>query len=143
MQNRSIQLDKALEAKEREFAKVSRYLRGLYQDKCDGLISKQEYLDMRAEYKSQEDQISAAICSLNEQSEIAAGGTKEDHPALNAFIKFGNFESLSRELLASLVECIYVKEGGGIAIQFKFSDHFERISEFIELNGMGGERVTA
>lgn len=135
VQKRSIQLEKVIEAKEKELEKVNRYKRNLYQDMCDEIISRSEYKTMRAEYEAEAEQIQAVIDNLQEECRIAAQGVKDDNPVLNEFIKYSGFGSLTRDILTALVDCIYIKEGGGVVIKFKFSDHFKRILEFIENNG--------
>ena len=37
------------------------------------------------------------------------------------------FNSLSREVIEDLIDCIYVHEGGDITIRFKYQDEYERV----------------
>lgn len=94
---------------------------------CDELITRIEYNEMRADYKAQAERIQAAINTLSEERRLSLQEPKENSPQLAAFIKYENFECLSREILTELVDCIYIKEDGGISIQFKFADHFKHI----------------
>ena len=63
-----------------------------------------------------------------------ANGVDSEHPALVAFKKHQNIETLNREILIDLVNYIKVYENGNISVKFKFADEFRRIAEYIEIN---------
>ena len=68
-----------------------------------------------------------------ERAELA-NGVDNEHPALVAFMKYQNIETLNREILIELVDHIKVYENGNISVKFKFSDELCRIAEYIEIN---------
>ena len=68
-----------------------------------------------------------------ERAELA-NGVDSEHPALVAFKKHQNIETLNREILIDLVNYIKVYENGNISVKFKFADEFRRIAEYIEIN---------
>ena len=45
-----------------------------------------------------------------------------------------NITKLTREIVIELIDCIYVHEGGDITIKFKFTDEYERMLEYIQMN---------
>ena len=68
-----------------------------------------------------------------ERAELA-NGVDNEHPALVAFMKYQNIETLNREILIELVDHIKVYENGNISVKFKFSDELRRIAKYIEIN---------
>ena len=51
---------------------------------------------------------------------------------MNKFVKNCNIKELTRELLSSLVEKIYVGVDKNIHIQFKYQDEYSRIINYIK-----------
>ncbi len=132
--SQSIRLDDLIAAKERELAKVTRYKQSLYQDWKDGEITQQEYRAMKADYDRQAESLSDVLHRLTAERAEMANGVNNEHPALVAFMKYQNIETLSREILVELVDHIKIYENGNISVRFKFSDELRRIAEYIEIN---------
>lgn len=132
--SQSFRLDDLIAAKERELAKVTRYKQSLYQDWKDGEITQQEYRTMKADYEQQAERLSDILERLTAERAELANGVDKEHPALVAFMKFENIDSLSREILIELIDHIKVYENGNISVRFKFADELRKIAEYIEIN---------
>ena len=132
--SQSFRLDDLIAAKERELAKVTRYKQSLYQDWKDGEITQQEYRTMKADYEQQTERLSDILERLTAERAELANGVDKEHPALVAFMKFENIDSLSREILIELIDHIKVYENGNISVRFKFADELRKIAEYIEIN---------
>ena len=132
--SQSFRLDDLIAAKERELAKVTRYKQSLYQDWKDGEITQQEYRTMKADYEQQAGRLTDILERLTAERAELANGVDKEHPALVAFMKFENIDSLSREILIELIDHIKVYENGNISVRFKFADELRRIAEYIEIN---------
>ncbi len=132
--SQSFRLDDLIAAKERELAKVTRYKQSLYQDWKDGEITQQEYRTMKADYEQQAERLSDILERLTAERAELANGVDKEHPALVAFMRFENIDSLSREILIELIDHIKVYENGNISVRFKFADEFRKIAEYIEIN---------
>lgn len=132
--SQSFRLDDLIAAKERELAKVTRYKQSLYQDWKDGEITQQDYRDMKADYERQAASLSDILARLTAERAELANGVNNEHPALIAFMKYQNIETLNREILIELVDHIKVYENGNISVKFKFADELRRIAEYIEIN---------
>ena len=74
------------------------------------------------------------VTRLNAERAELANGVDNEHPALVAFMKYQNIESLNREILVELVDYIKVYENGNISVKFKFADELRKIAEYIEIN---------
>ena len=132
--SQSIRLEELIAAKERELAKISRYKQSLYQDWKDGEITQQDYRNMKADYERQAAALSDVLERLTTERAELANGVDNEHPALVAFMKYQNIETLNREILIELVDHIKVYENGNIKIKFKFADELRKIAEYIEIN---------
>ena len=132
--SQSIRLDDLIAAKERELAKITRYKQSIYQDWKDGEITQQDYRDMKADYERQTITLSDVLARLTAERAEMANGVGNEHPALVAFMKYQNIETLSREILVELVDHIKIYENGNISVKFKFADELRKIAEYIEIN---------
>ena len=132
--SQSFRLDDLITAKERELAKITRYKQSLYQDWKDGEITQQDYRNMKADYERQAAALSDVLERLTTERAELANGVDNEHPALVAFMKYQNIETLNREILIELVDHIKVYENGNIKIKFKFADELRKIAEYIEIN---------
>ena len=124
----------AIEQKEKELAKISRYKQAIYQDWKDGEISQSEYRGMKADYERQTESINAAIEKLRKEEKELETGFDTESPCLAAFRQYGNIDRLTRDILIEFIDTIYIYEGGRISIKFRFADEFRKIQEYIELN---------
>lgn len=123
----SARLNDLIAVKERELAKIARYKQSIYQDWKDGALSRQEYMDMKADYDRKAEELSA-------EREEMKNGVDNEHPALVAFMRYQNIDALSRDILIELVDQITVYENGNIKVRFKFADELRRIAEYIKIN---------
>lgn len=89
---------------------------------------------MKADYERQATTLSDILARLTAERVELANGVDNEHPALIAFMKYQNIETLNREILIELVDHIKVYENGNISVKFKFSDELRRIVEYIEIN---------
>lgn len=134
MKSQSKKLMDAIEQKERELSKISRYKQSIYQDWKDGEISHSDYRHMKEDYEQQAQALEEVLQTLwAEQSELE-NGVDTENPFLTAFRQYRNIDKLTRDILIELVDHIKVYEGGNISIVFRFADELRRIKEFIELN---------
>lgn len=89
---------------------------------------------MKADYERQAAALSDVLERLTTERAELANGVDNEHPALVAFMKYQNIETLNREILIELVDHIKVYENGNIKIKFNFADELRKIAEYIEIN---------
>ena len=134
VKSQSAKLQAALEQKEKELAKITRFKQAIWQDWKEGEISHMDYRHMREEYDNQAETLTQIIETLRaEQSELEKGIDAEN-PFLSTFRQYQNIDKLTREVLIELVEYIKIHENGNISVKFKFADEIRRISEYIQIN---------
>ncbi len=130
----SIHLQKALQVLEADREKAVRLQMDLYPDWKSGILTQQEYLNLKANISGKITSLDAKITKAKEAlSSFAQNGT-QCNEFLNTFTKYGKFKTLTRPMLIELVDRILVHEGGVIEVCFKFQDAFSQVAEYIELN---------
>ena len=105
----------------------------LYPDFKSGLISRQEYIDLKAEFQNKLEMLDESVEKLKKTAEEYENGM-EDNSFVESFRRIGNIEKLTRSVITELIEVILVHEGGNITIRMKCRDAFEKAAEYIEMN---------
>ena len=134
VKSQSKKLMDAIEQKERELAKITRYKQAIYQDWKDGEISHSDYRHMKEDYERQAEALDEVIGKLRAEQAEQENGIDTENPFLTAFRQYQNIDKLTRDILIELVDHIKIHEGGYISIVFRFADELRRIQEFIEVN---------
>ena len=134
VKSQSKKLMDAIEQKERELAKITRYKQAIYQDWKDGEISHSDYRHMKEDYERQAEALDEVIGKLRAEQAELENGIDTENPFLTAFRQYQNIDKLTRDILIELVDHIKIHEGGYISIVFRFADELRRIQEFIEVN---------
>lgn len=110
------------------------YLKSLYTDMKDGLISRTEYLDYKSTFESEINALRKTIDKLEVECAVYKKGIAKDHPYFEHFKKSQQIQTLDRKILVELVDKVYVHEDGQIEVQFRFQDQYEQILEFVSNN---------
>ncbi|MCD5414177.1 MAG: recombinase family protein, partial [Clostridiales bacterium] len=116
---------------ETELARVNRFKVSIYEDYFDGLLKKSDYVDMKSIYAKKEEDIKSVIKNLRAEYKNFEKNVSPESEWICRFKKRRNVETLTRELLVSLVEDIYVYENKKIEIKFKYESIFEKVKNYI------------
>lgn len=127
-------LQKQLEQIRKEVKQAEGMILELYPDWKSGIISKEEYLSLKADFTQKKENAEAQIAELELQINESKNGQDDSNQFLTNFTKYRNIKELNREILIALVDTIYVYEGGRIKINFKYRNPFEAAVEYIEAN---------
>ena len=133
---KSSRLEKMLQLKEEEYEKVSRCRIDLYPDWKAGILSKDEYLSLKAKIGEQLEQIEIAIANIKEEISKYQSAPVSENRFISSFLRYRNIQVLTREVIVELIEMIYVHEGGTITIQFKYQDEYQRLLDLIDEQGL-------
>lgn len=106
--NKINSLKKEKEQIEREISKTRNYLKSLYEDKVNGVISVEQFKDLITDYNKNEDMYSNQIKSIN--NEIAYYKMKEESSKNNEkiFSKYQKLEELNRVIVDEFIDKIYI-----------------------------------
>ncbi len=125
-----------------EAERYARLKKTLYESLADGLIDKQEYMELKAIYDVKMQEAQAAEARLREEME----GLLQNRPGSTAWIgqfkEHKNITALDRRTAVTLIERIEVYEGCRIKIRFRFQDSYERalaLAGNLKAGCLGGE----
>ena len=119
----------------------------LYEDYKDGLITKEEYRELKETYGERIRTAEQGLEKLEEGIELLAAGLSHTCGWINEFKRFGYLDSLSREVIVSLIDriCVHEKKKGEryprIEVYFKYAEEFETALSLIEDMSVGGEGI--
>ena len=122
--NKNTQLIK----KKEQIQKYNHMRMDLYEDYKDGLITKEEYTELKENYEKRIGAAKRALTTLEEEISLLALDRGQTDKQIHKLKKYGNLESLSREFVVSLIEqiCVYEKGEGGkyprIEVWLKYMD---------------------
>ena len=124
--------------KKEEIQKYCNLRLDLYEDYKDGLITKEEYMELKENYGKRIQAAEQGLEVLEEGIELLIAGSGHTCSWINEFKKFGYLESLSREVVVSLIDKIFVYEKKDkeryprIKVCFKYMEEFEVVLSLIE-----------
>lgn len=120
-----------LSIKEEERKKAERLKIGIYEDLKDGLLDKEEYQKLKAEFDSRIAEADSAVKELKRQIAGLEGSRSANAPWMNYFQQFGRLEQLTRWAAAIIINKILVYEDNRIKITFNFEADLNRIQEIL------------
>ena len=132
--SRQLMIQKYLERlsmKEEERKKAERLKIGIYEDLKDGLLDKEEYQKLKAEFDSRIAEADAAVKELKRQITELEGSRSANAPWMIYFQQFGRLEQLTRWAAAIIINKILVYEDNRIKITFNFEADLNRIQEIL------------
>ena len=124
--------------KKEEVEKYNHLRLDLYEDYKDELITKEEYLELKEIYEKRIQTAEQMLEAMEVEMAFLAEGEWSTCDWINEFKKYGYLESLSREVVVSLIGQILVyekKEGERyprIEIHFKYADEFQASLSLLE-----------
>ena len=120
-----------LSMKEEERKKAERLKIGIYEDLKDGLLDKEEYQKLKAEFDSRIAEADTAVKELKRQITELEGSRSANAPWMIYFQQFGRLEQLTRWAAAIIINKILVYEDNRIKITFNFESDLNRIQEIL------------
>lgn len=117
--------DAQLIKKQEETARYRRLKKSLYESMMDGLISKAEYLELKAVYDTKMQEAQAAEIKLKEEMENLLKNHSGNAAWIERFRQHQNITELTRHIVVTLIDRIDVYEGCRMKIGFKYQDSYE------------------
>ncbi len=127
-------LKKEIKSCEIEREKLVRFQNDLYMDLKNDIISKDQYFYFKKEYSEKITELESKIIKLNEELNQSTPEAATENSFVEAFKKYQNLTTLTRDVIEELINMIYVEHGGGIRIEFNFKDAFKEAIELISAN---------
>ena len=130
----SFRLEKQIEKVKDEVKQIELMTLDLYPDWKSGVISKEEYLELKKRFEDQKENSTKKIRELQEKINDAKRGQSGSNQFIENFIMYKNIDKLTREVVVALIEMIYIYENNKIKIVFKYQNPFQEAMEYIENN---------
>ena len=124
-------LDKAIEVKMAEAEKCRTMKVSIYEDLQEGLISQEEFLQMKEGYSQQIGEIEQDIGKLKKERAMIQEGVADRSGWLSQFRKYQNLPSLSRAAVVNLVDQIQLYPDKKIRVVLRYQDQLADMMEFL------------
>lgn len=124
-------LDKAIEVKTAEAEKCRTMKVSIYEDLQEGLISQEEFLQMKEGYSQQISEIEQDIGKLKKERAMIQEGVADRSGWLSQFRKYQNLPSLSRAAVVNLVDQIQLYPDKKIRVVLRYQDQLADMMEFL------------
>lgn len=124
-------LTQEIEHVETSLKKYRQLISSLYEDYHEGLLNKEEYLDLKESYQDQLDELAEALDNMTEQQNGLAAAFMTDASLTDSFRNYLESPVLNRKMLVSMVKKIYIYPKNRIHIVFRFPDEFEKLLHFL------------
>lgn len=125
-------IDLQIEQKEREFKQYQEYRSRLYEAMRDHLISQEEYQAMRAEYSCKIDNAVRIRDDLANQRSVLEDESSPNRAWMDQFLRHRNISKLSREIVATLINKVYINREREVRIDFNFRDEMQEAYELLK-----------
>ena len=124
-------LGKAIEVKMAEAEKCRTMKVSIYEDLQEGLISQEEFLQMKEGYSQQISEIEQDIGKLKKERAMIQEGVADRSGWLSQFRKYQNLPSLSRAAVVNLVDQIQLYPDKKIRVVLRYQDQLADMMEFL------------
>lgn len=132
IRNEIQRLNAALSDKEKEIIKAASDRVTLYMDWRTGVLDKDDYLELKAEYDNQIKHLKSTAETLRNERQTVSGGLDSANSYLNIILKYEAISELSREAVTNLLDTVYVHENGETEIIFAYAEQHKFVLDFIQ-----------
>ena len=131
--------DQQIEEQTKEIEKYSSLKVKVYLDYQEGLITKDEFIDINDSFTLKLDRLKASLEQYQIKKKEKLSLNIDDIPWIEEFLEYRNIQKLERRITISLIEKISIHDGSHIEITFR---HHEEIEEIVKI-ALSGQEVTA
>lgn len=121
-----------------EVAKYQRLKGSLYEDMHDGIISKEDFVDIRSQYDMRIAEAMLAKEQLHRELDMSLENGTTPYAWMNEFLEHRNLSSLTRAVAVKCIEEILIYEDKSIAVTFTHAQRYEmlltQITEYMNQN---------
>lgn len=127
-------------------AETERYRRlkvSAYEDMKEGVLSKDDYLDITGRYDSKIKQALISKEQLQKELSMFLSGDSEEKEWIRAYMEYRNLQSLERVAAVRLIDKISVYEGKRISVDFSNEQDYKRLVDVVKEYYMQTEEVAS
>lgn len=130
-------VDVMIARKEQDLDRDKEFRMKLYEALNEELIDRDEYNKMRTKYTKQIEDTEKAISKLKLQRIEISSSQSTDNNWIMQFIKFQGITELTREVVVTLIDRIYVYEDKRIRIEFNYRNEIDAYQEILNETPFG------
>lgn len=132
-ENREIEKIDAKIDFQNEVIENNRHLKvSLYEDYHNSFVTRDEYESYKREFDAKISEASETIMRLSSERNSVMGGLTEQQGWLSQFRQYENITELTRRVVVSLIDRVFVHEDKGIEVSLMHKDQFDAIAEFLD-----------
>ena len=133
-------MDQRLDTLRQELARKQEIRDNLYRRYASGEVSSEDFHEFKRIFTKDCEEIEQSIEAQQRQLEEMLSNTSPESPWIGYFQRFGQLDTLNRDVLVRLVERVLVYEGSRIEIVFHYQTQFDQAmavaSSFDGLDGL-------
>ena len=112
---------------ERQEERIGKIRASLYEDYKEGILTSDEFIEMRDIYTSQLEEIRKKIEELQQENAHRGKGTKETREWEQTIQRLQKPTEMTKELVEALIENIYVYDDARLKITLKCQDEIAKL----------------
>ena len=112
---------------ESQLDEINGFKSSLYENMISGVLSKDEYKELKAKYNADETRLRNAITSLNHQINNALCGKSERLLWMEHFRRFKGLTEIDRRIVVNLIQSIRVESKSKLLITFIYQSEYESV----------------
>lgn len=107
--------------------KVNEFIKGLYRDYKDGILTEEEYTELKADYQKQMDELQEDAAKLEMEKNSRVDAEMANMYWVKKYKKAGMLTELTRRDVITFIDRIEIKDAEHIKIRFRFGDEYKSI----------------
>lgn len=129
------ELEKRIEQKEKEIERCKELRNMLYEDMKDGIVSKEDYVELHEAYTHKRDMAEDAVRKMKQEIKDILESNTDKYQWLDYFAEHQNIDSLTRNVAVELIDRVRVIDKNNIEVVFSFEDCYKDILDNLQHSG--------
>lgn len=132
-------IQERMESRKREADRYRRLLESLYENMMDGVITREEYRELKKNYTELRSEAEAQAEGLQEEMVRALESSADGNGWMEQFKKYRNITKLDRTAVVSLIDRIFIYRDRRVDIIYNCQDEISLLNETLaQMQGMDG-----
>jgi hypothetical protein len=107
--------------------KVNEFIKGLYRDYKDGILTEEEYTEFKADYQKQMDELQEDAARLEMEKNSRVDAEMANMYWVKKYKKAGMLTELTRRDVITFIDRIEIRDAEHIKIRFRFGDEYKSV----------------
>ena len=129
------ELEKRIEQKEAEVLRCMDLRNMLYEDMKDGIVSKEDYMELHEAYTQRRDMAEEAVGKMKQEIRDILASNTDKYRWLDYFAEHRNIDRLTRNVAVELIDRVKVVDKDTVEVVFSFGDCYKEVLEGLKHAG--------